>query len=472
MLIHYISTECYPVAKVGGLGDVTGALPKYLDADVAVVLPRYDLPWFADRQFTTIYGGHISWPDREIGFEIQQVTDHELGFPFYVIHIPELLHRDGVYSSADGHYFEDEAQRYTAFQRSYLDWIVSFEVLPDVVHCQDHHTGLVPFMMQHAYKYDRLKYVATVFTIHNERYQGSFPWEMQFLLPPFDTWKSGLIDWDHRINPLAAGVKCADAVTTVSPSYMDELKQDSAGLEWLFNHESDKLHGILNGIDTTLWDPKNDPLINITLKRSIPKFKRENKAELLKDSSLDKSKPLVAFIGRFAVEKGADLLPGICDLAITQGLSFNFVILGTGDHTIEEAISNVARLYPDRIHATFAYNEQLAHQIYAGSDFLLMPSRVEPCGLNQMYALRYGTIPIVHNIGGLRDSIIDLQESDGYGIKHEHLFISDLIDALRRGEELYDTSELHQQVIKRGIAVDWSWHRSAEAYKNLYQSVL
>ena len=274
------------------------------------------------------------------------------------------------------------------------------------------------------------------------------------------------------INPLAAGVKCADAVTTVSPSYMEELKHDAAGLEWLFKHESGKLHGILNGIDHTVWDPRTDHLLAHNLKRSVPKFKKDNKAHLLAGRGLDKQKPLVAFIGRLAVEKGADLLPAICDLSISEGVDVNFIILGTGDKTIQAAIERVAQLYPDRIEAIIAYDERLAHEIYAGADYIIMPSRVEPCGLNQMYALRYGTVPIVHNIGGLKDSIIDINDPAGYGIKHDHLFISDLIDAMRRGEHLYNDTDRHREVVAAGMQRDFSWAHSADQYRDLYLSVI
>lgn len=471
LTIHYISTECYPVAKVGGLGDVTGALPKYVAADVRVILPKYNMPWFEGKTYISEHRGVIDWPDREVPFEVLRVEQEELGFALWVIDIPGLLDRDGVYASRDGHYFDDEADRYTAFQRAYLQWLMSFDDLPDVVHCQDHHTGLIPFLMQHSYAYERLRDTATVFTIHNERYQGAFEWERQYLLPAFDTWKSGLIDWDHKINPLAAGIKCADAVTTVSPSYMAELQSDSYGLEWLFRHESDKLQGILNGIDTEVWDPKKDPLITQQLKRSVAKYKRDNKAALLKGTGLDAAKPLFSFIGRFAVEKGADLLPGIIDILLSQGTEVNFYILGTGDSTIEDSIRRVADLYPDRVHATIAYDEQEAHQIYAGADFLMMPSRVEPCGLNQMYALRYGTVPIVHSTGGLSDSIIDIAIDGGYGIKHDHLFVTDIIAAIDRAIALYAEADAMQAVIKTGMQQDFSWGRSAAAYLQLYQHV-
>lgn len=469
--VYFISAECYPVAKVGGLADVTGALPKYLDTDVKVILPKYKMPWFSDKEYRTIFVGSYHLPHAAVSFEVQEVLGHDLGFPFYVIDVPGLLDRDGVYAGSDGHYFTDEAERYTAFQRAFLDWLNQMETLPDIIHCQDHHTGLVAFMMQFCPLYNRLKNIPTIFTIHNERYQGSFGWEKQYLLPAFDNWKSGMMDWNHQINPLAAGIKCSNAVTTVSPSYMEELKYKSFGLEWLFNNESDKLFGILNGIDTKLWDPKTDPYLDIPLKRSVPKFKQDNKKALLKDTPLDPSLPLVSFIGRFAVEKGADLLTGIIDILISQGEEVNFIILGTGDKTIENNIARLAELHPEHVHAIISYDEKMAHQMYAGSDFILMPSRVEPCGLNQMYALRYGTLPLVHNIGGLKDSIVDYRQG-GYGFKFNSLFIMDIIDVIKRGKHLYYKEEEWKEVQLKAMDQNFSWDKSAQEYLALYKSLL
>ena len=461
------------MAKGGGLADVTGALPKYLNADVKVIVPGYRVPWFEGKEFSVVFRGDSWVPHREVHYEVMEVLGHDLGFPFYVIHIPGLLDRDGVYADSYGNYFMDEAERYTAFQRAYLDWMLSEETLrPDVMHCQDHHTGLIPFMKSHCPMYAPLSSIPVLFTIHNERYQGAFAWEKQYLLPMFDNWKSGLLDWDHRINPLASAIRCSDAITTVSPSYMEELKHQSYGLEWLFQSESNKLYGILNGIDTVVWDPKKDPLITHPLKRSISTFKRDNKQSLLEHTTLDPSLPLVSFIGRFAMEKGADLLMGLIDILISEGVQANFFILGTGDKTIEYNVARLEQIHPTRVIARLTYNEALAHQVYAGSDYILMPSRVEPCGLNQMYALRYGTIPMVHSIGGLHDSIKDIDDVEGYGVKFHTLIFNDILYNIKRGLSVYQDTKRLEQLRKRGMALDFSWDASAKKYLELYHQIL
>lgn len=474
--IHFLSAECYPAAKTGGLADVVGALPKYLNqlgADVYVFMPKYNMKWFRDKHFIEEYRSTLQLGTRYYNYIIQQYGGNDLGFLLYVIDIPGLFDRDGVYADArTGNYFQDETERNLAFQIAYLDFIKTWAVLPDIIHNHDHHVGLVPFMIKYCPTYQRLKSIPTVFTIHNQAYQGSFSWAKKNLLPYFDPWKSGEIDWADRINPLASSVKCAWKVTTVSPSYMQELKYNSYGLEWLFNSEAHKSVGILNGIDDDVWSPKNDEFLDHQLRKSVSSFKNANKKQLLEGSQLDPKVPVVAFIGRFAAEKGADLLPGIMDTAINAGVPLNFLILGTGDKGVERNIAYLTQKHPTRVISFISYNESLSHKIYAGADFILMPSRVEPCGLNQMYALRYGTIPIVHNLGGLRDSVLDIGYPNGNGIKFPNLSLHEIGTALGRAAALYADSTKLEEVRKNAMAVDYSWTKSAKEYLDIYQSLL
>jgi len=466
--VTFLTAECYPAAKVGGLADVMGSLPLYLDANVDVVMPRYDMPWFQKQTFETVFGGEINHPNSTHTFEVQKVQNDPLGFPLYVIHLPGLFDRDGVYADSSGHYFEDETLRYVTLQRAFLDWMLSKGDLPDIIHTHDHHTGLVPFMIQYCYKYESISHIATVFTIHNQRYQGAFGWELQYLLPEFDTWKSGLLDWDNRINPLASAVKCADRVTTVSPSYMDELKTNSFGLEWLFNHEAQKCVGILNGIDPNFWNPETDEFIDYPLKKSIKRYKAANKKQLLADTELDHKKPLISFIGRFAIEKGADLLNDVLEYTLSNTLDINFLILGSGNQEMEESIRSLSQRYPKNVLSYITYNEALAHRIYASSDFILMPSRVEPCGLNQMYAMRYGTIPMVNDIGGLHDSVKD----DVTGIKFDSLEISELYSSLMRAKSIFDDNDRLLKMVESGMKEDFSWTKSATLYEKMYRKTI
>lgn len=471
--VHFLSAECYPCAKTGGLADVVGALPKYLNlqgANVEVFIPRYKMPWFEDRRFESIFSFQFKMGNEELSFEVQKYEGDELGFSLYVIDIPGKFDRFGVYAGKDGVFFVDEVERYIAFQTAYLFYLKSLALKPDVVHPHDHHMGLIPFLMQYSYEFkEELKDIPTVFTIHNQRYQGCFSWDKQYLLPQFDTWKSGLLDWANEINPLSSAVRCSWKLTTVSPSYMEELKHNSFGLEWLFDSEAHKSMGILNGIDSEVWDPKKDELIKFKLKRSVRKYKLENKKELISNSPLSQDLPLMAFIGRFAGEKGADLIPGIIESSIQRGIAMNYIVLGTGDKSVESGVAEVQKKYKDRVIAHITYNEKLSHQIYAGADFLIMPSRVEPCGLNQLYSLRYATIPIVNNLGGLKDSIVHYDGQQGTGLKFNSLDLEKILDQIINAAEIYNSKEHLDAIRNNALDEDNSWLKSAHDYLEIYK---
>ena len=474
MNVLHIAAECYPAAKTGGLGDILGSLPKYLNqlgTDSSVVIPKYSMPWFHKQSYTSIYGSNFNMGGEDIYFHVEKVVGDPLGFVVYTIDIPGKYDRNGVYADESGHFFRDEVERMVSFNRAFLDWLVTWSEQPDVVHCHDHHTGLIPFMMKYVHKYRSLENIPSVFTIHNERYQGAFGWDRMYLLPDFDSWKSGLLDWNNTINPLASAVKCSWQVTTVSPSYMEELKVNSFGLEWLFRSEDFKSRGILNGIDYEYWNPSSDALIQFQLKKSIPLFKKNNKKVLLKDTQLSPDLPLIGFIGRLAGEKGGDLVPALIDHCLSYDMPTQWIVLGTGDKSMEYHLNTVGEKFPNQTIIHITYNEALAHQIYAGADFIIMPSRVEPCGLNQMYAMRYGTIPIVHDLGGLKDSVTDLGLEDGSGIKVNNLSIHELSHAVYRAITVHsDTKELNA-LRKRIMNLDYSWDNSAQLYINMYNDL-
>jgi len=271
-----------------------------------------------------------------------------------------------------------------------------------------------------------------------------------------------------NINPLASAIRCAWKFTTVSPSYMEELKHNSFGLEWLFLEESEKSKGILNGIDTKVWDPKTDPLLECNFKRSLHAFKLNNKSWLCNAFDLEPNWPTLGFIGRFAYEKGADLLPGIASFLLENNINANLIILGTGDKGIERSMDNFNQLPSKGYRAIIDYNEGLAHRIYAGADFLLMPSRVEPCGLNQMYAMRYGTIPIVRNIGGLKDSVQAATDSTGTGFIFDQLNLQEIINSIHRALDYYAQNTKFNALRQRCFDEDFSWEASVKKYINLY----
>ncbi len=474
MQVIHISAECYPVAKTGGLGDVVGALPKYLnqiDVESWVVLPKYDVSWFDNRKLETVHESDAMLGDKRFHFSIQRDVSDSLGFPLYVIDIPGRFNRPGIYIDPySGYPYWDETERFFSFQIAFLQWVNSFEVKPDVIHCHDHHTALIPFMVTNCFEFSDLKTIPTALTIHNGEYQGINDFGYAQLLPDFDWGKYGLLDWDGRFNSLAAGVKTCWKLTTVSESYLGELQESCKSLELLLRQESDKSIGILNGIDTDVWDPSQDEnLVKNYSQKSITRGKNENKKELCGYFDLDPSLPTISFIGRLVREKGADLLPDLISRFLTEGNKANFIILGTGDPALHHIFAQMSNHFTGYFDATLSYNEKLAHEIYAGSDFLIMPSRVEPCGLNQMYSMRYGTIPIVRSVGGLKDTVIDIN-SDGYGIRFDDFNLDEADMALKRALTLFDDKKRFNELRKKIMGLDFSWKRSAEQYKSMYEN--
>ncbi|MFH6959863.1 glycogen synthase [Flavobacterium aquidurense] len=470
MEIFHISAECYPMAKVGGLADVVGALPKYqknAGHEVRVVVPCYDTKFRNENDFERVHQGSISLGDFDFPFSILKEINDKLGYELYLIEIEELFNRSNVYG------YEDDIERFLSFQIAALDWISSRNTIPDIINCHDHHTGLIPFMVKYAYKYENLRSVRTVITIHNGLYQGWFGFDKLHYLPEFDLIHVGFLEWDHSINSLAVGVKCAHAVTTVSPSYLNEINISANGLEALFRSVRDKSKGILNGIDFEVWNPFKDQMIaeNYSVETS-ESGKQKNKEKLCEQFDLDPAKPLFSFIGRLFEEKGGDLLPQASALALSENYeNINILILGSGNSAIEEQLIQLRNDYNGNYNVFIGYNEELAHLIYAGSDYILMPSRVEPCGLNQMYALRYGTIPIVRRTGGLRDTVIDFGDN-GNGICHDQASVGDICYSINRAVKLYDDKINFYKIRKMGMGIDHSWERVCQEYIEIYTLII
>lgn len=474
----HISAECYPAAKAGGLGDVVGALPKYLNkvgVPSAVVIPKYDVPWIRNRITNVVFTGAFRLANGYLyPFSVEQIGMQELEFGLYTINLPGQFDRQGIYGDANG-WFGDNAERFVFFQQAVLTWVLHLEEKPDILHCHDHHSGLIPFFLKYCPDYHPIRDIPVVFTIHNGEYHGAMPWEKYPILPPFYTEASGMLEWAGVINPLACAIKTAWKVTTVSQSYLEELAASSNGLESLIQREWDKCSGILNGIDAQVWNPATDTYLPVHFRESsVEDFKLTNKLALLKRFSFDPSLPVVTFIGRLVREKGADLLPVLIAQVLNSGLPINFLILGTGEAELHHALSGLKGTFYNRFDVQLEYNEGLAHQLYAGADFLLMPSRVEPCGLNQMYAMRYGTIPIVRSVGGLRDTVPDLGnlEEEGRGIRFDQFTVDDAHKAVWRAYQVYEQPELLAHVRQRLMNLDFSWENAALNYIQLYRELL
>ncbi|MEX2456263.1 MAG: glycogen synthase [Balneolaceae bacterium] len=476
MNIVHISAECYPAAKAGGLGDVVGALPKYLNRaghKATVILPNYKTEWLKKAESDFIYEGEAPIGAGTFSFSVHRVKKSVLGFELYLIDIPGRFDRPGVYIDPwSGHAYWDEMERFFTFQIAALEWMQSIDQKPDVIHCHDHHTGLIPFMMKECFRFESFRDIPSVLTIHNGEYQGKYARENYALLPAFNLERVGMLDWNGTINCLAAGIKSAWQVTTVSEGYMQELLQHCHGLEFLLQQEEQKTLGIVNGIDVDVWNPQDDSYLhkNFTVK-TIKSGKKANKKELCNEFNLNEKRPLFSFIGRLVLEKGADLIPDVIEKCHEEGVEASFLVLGTGDPELHTLFKKMESEYVGYFDSRLEYNEGLAHQIYAGSDFLMMPSRVEPCGLNQFYAMRYGTIPIVRKIGGLSDTVVDMEEKNGYGIVFEEFATEPFFKAIKRGVEIYGKKELFNKCRGNVMKLDFSWTSSTEKYIHLYKSI-
>ncbi|MGQ7947616.1 glycogen synthase [Flavobacterium sp. WC2509] len=470
MEILHIGAECYPVAKVGGLADVIGALPKYQNKsvnNVSVVIPCYQTAFKLDNHFDCIHSGKLKLGNFNFPYSVLKETSNKLGFEFYLVEIPELFDRPNIYN------YRDDLERFLSFQIATLDWITGLSTLPDIIHCHDHHTGLIPFMMKYCFKYEKLKNIPTIITIHNGLYQGIFTFNKLYYLPEFDLFHVKDLEWGNHINSLGSAIKCADKITTVSPSYLNEINYSDNGLEILFQRVRDKSKGILNGIDLDVWDPNTDPMLETNYSiNSFDEGKQKNKEQLCTLFNMNATKPLFSFIGRLYNEKGADLLPKVISSVLTTFKDeINILILGYGDLEIENQLKQLLEVYNGNYHVHIGYDEVLAHKTYAGSDYILIPSRVEPCGLNQMYAMRYGTIPIVRRTGGLKDTIIDF-EDNGNGICHDQATVEDVCDSIQRAMNLYQNKDLVDQIKIKGMNTDHSWEHISQEYIELYNLII
>lgn len=473
--VLFVSAECYPAAKVGGLADVVGALPKYFNQhglQCDVIMPKYHNDWILKQITEDIYHSHfhLGWEYTE--FSISRAINPDLGYNLYFVDIPGKFDRPGVYADPHGGYYGDEVYRNISFQRAVLDYLVAMETLPDIVHCHDHHTGLIPFFMSHGHVYRRLANTPTVFTIHNGGYQGIFGWEVQYLLPAYQMEHGGKLDWNKTINSLACAVRSSWHWTSVSESYIEELTYDGFGMTWVYQSERWKSSGIVNGIDTDDWNPKTDPLINYPMKRSETKFKADNKKWMCDQLGLNTELPLHIFIGRMVYDKGLDFLHELFYHYLSGRKDIQVVILGSGDRNLEFRTRDLENMFPDHFRAMIMYNEQFAHQLYAGADFIWMPSRFEPCGLNQMYAKAYGTIPIVRATGGLRDTVAPYREGAGNGFLIQDLQIEQGFAALAASNHLYNDKNELKALRKRNMDEDHSWESSSNKYIDIYKNLL
>lgn len=471
MKVLYAASEALPFIASGGLGDVAGSLPQALRKRLIgcrVVLPMYDTikqELKDTMKFITHISVPVAWRRQYCGiFEAK----HN-GVIYYLIDNQYYFKRDTIY----GHY--DDAERFAFFSRAVLEIIPYIDFKPDIIHCNDWQTALTPVYYSAMYAnspgYENIK---TIFTIHNIQYQGIYGKELleDVLGIPAD--KASLLEYDGCINFMKGAIECADRVTTVSPSYADEILDPwySHGLDSILNERRYKLSGILNGIDTVGYDPATDKCIEKNFSADDASGKKADKEALQREMGLPVKPgvPVIGMVTRLVSHKGLDLVKGILDELLATS-EMQLVVLGSGDYEYESYFRWIAEKYPDKVGLRIGFVPELARKIYAGADMFLMPSKSEPCGLSQMVALRYGTVPIVRETGGLRDSITDCGDGKGNGFTFKSYNAHDMLDAIRRALTLYYNGDWNELVL-RALSCDFSWGRSANTYIRLYKDTI
>ena len=465
------SSEVVPFAKTGGLADVAGALPKALAAmghDVRVSLPKYgtiDARKFglerAAGPFAVTMGATA-----QVSVDVSGAIP---GVKTYLIDSPKHFDRKALYSEPD------DAERFALFSRAVLEFIRQSEWQPDVIHCNDWQTGLIPVYLRTTYKNDPvLSRIATLYTIHNLAYQGVFgPDALDKVGLDRSLFTMDRLEFYGQANFMKGGLVFADMLSTVSEAYSREIQTPEFGerLEGVLARRRGDLFGVLNGIDYDEWDPGTDQLLPARFAADDLKGKAADKAALQKKLGLPQRAdvPVFGLVSRLAGQKGLDILSEV--LPHMLQLDVQFALLGTGEHHYHDLLSGFAKQYPDKLGLVLGFDNPLAHLIYAGSDFFLMPSRYEPCGLGQMISLRYGTIPVVRHTGGLADTITDFNPQTGAGNGfsfREHTSVA-LFGAVARALLTMKTPPAWQRLVKNAMACEFSWGRSAKSYLELYQ---
>ncbi|MFQ5736650.1 MAG: glycogen synthase GlgA [Thermodesulfobacteriota bacterium] len=473
--IAIASSEATPFAKTGGLADVAGSLPMALErlgCTATLLLPYYRQVDECGLKIAPA-GFEISVPVGRRDITSRVYASEYKGVKVLLLKCDEYFDRSYLYGTPDGDYF-DNLERYAFFSRGVLEALkASGGAPPDVIHCNDWQTGLLPAYLRHTYVNDDFfKKTATVFTIHNMAYQGLFAANLFELtnLPPALYQPEGLEFWG-KVNLLKSGLAYSDIITTVSREYAREIQtpEFGYGLDGFLAKRRDVLHGVLNGVDYEQWDPERDPLLPQRYSASDMKGKRVCRKEMLKrfGLKLPASTPVIGMISRLAGQKGFDILfeamPRLMELGI------GMVIVGTGDQQYQSMLEELATLYPDRLGVRIAFDNELSHLVEAGSDMFLMPSRYEPCGLNQIYSLKYGTVPVVRATGGLEDTVRDYKEGNGNGFKFREYSAEALVDKVREAVEVFRHKKAWQALRKTGMGEAYSWELSAGRYIELYR---
>jgi starch synthase len=480
--VLYLAAEVVPFVKTGGLADVAGALPKAIRAlghDIRVAMPRYgriDPRRFGLESIGVAVNVNMDERVEQAQLLAGRIGSAETETPIYFLDNARYFDRQGIYM------YPDDAERFVFFSRAALEACRMLDWQPDVIHSNEWHTALVPNWLRTIYREDPFfGRTATVYTAHNLEYQGIFGYRILEI--------AGLEDFGFLAHPdvapdlhyvvdlVARALLFADMVNTVSETHADEIltPEYGHGLDPILRDRRDRLFGILNGIDTEVYDPATDPTIAVRYSTTSLEKRSENKAALQAELGLQvrPEPPLIGVVSRLTDQKGFDLISGVVDAVIRQ-LGCQLAVMGTGELKYHEMLKALVSRYPGQIAALLTFSRPQEQRIYAGSDIFLMPSRVEPCGLNQMVAMRYGCVPVVHRIGGLADSVADYTPETGLGngfsfVEYEPMA---LYTALVRAVEAYRHRDIWDQLVRRCLAADFSWGRSAARYVDLYYRAL
>ena len=468
MKILFVAAEGAPFSKTGGLGDVIGALPKSLvkaGHEVAVILPYYDMveAKFGDQIENVLqFEVYVGWRRQFCGIKKTVLN----GVTFYFIDNQYYFFRGHVYGDFD------DGERFAFFQLAALEAMERIGFIPDVLHAHDYHTAMIPFLLKEKYRWiQAYQNIKTVLTIHNLEFQGQFSEGMLWDLfrVGFERYADGTVRWNDCLNWMKAGILYADRVSTVSPSYAYEIMttEFGCGLDQILRMESGKVSGIVNGIDTDLYNPETDPLLDYHFNKSDLSGKAQNKAKLQEKVGLPvrPDVPMIGIVSRLTRQKGFHRM-------LQEDVQI--VLLGTGDPGFEQAFSWFGQVFPDKLSANITFDVKLAQEIYAACDIFLMPSRFEPCGLSQMMAMRYGTLPLVHEVGGLRDTVQPFNpiEGTGTGFSFNNLTSYWLNWALQTALDVYyNHPDVWKKLQVQAMECDFSWDTACQSYLDLYHSL-
>lgn len=469
MNILFAASEATPYIASGGLADVAGSLPAAINQkghDCRIVIPLYkgiNPQLRASMTFITHITVDVSWRKQYCGI----FTAIFNGVTYYFLDNEYYFGRDGIYG------FYDDCERFVFYSRAVLEMLRYIDFKPDVINANDWQAAMIPVYYEVFYKYQQgYEDIKTVFTIHNIQYQGNYGREVLNEVMGLPMYHMSLLEYDGGINMMKGAIETADKVTTVSPSYAWEILDPwySYGMDRILRNRQYKLSGIVNGIDVEGYNPETDKIIEKNYSAKSTTGKKVCKAKLLEELGLQEgNEPLIGIVTRFVSHKGIDLIRYVFEDLIRAG--FKFAILGSGEKIYEDFFKEMESRYRDRVSVSLGFIPELSRKIYSGADMFLMPSQSEPCGLAQMIAMRYGTIPIVRETGGLRDTVRDCGGENGNGFTFKTYNAHDMFDACMRAKAAYEDKRGWNRIIKRDMSEDFSWANSAELYIKLYREV-